>query len=87
VRPIVQVILFIFLILTGKVVLLDFWGSWSGPCRANNPKLVSLYNEFKSKGFEIFGVAADYDKKSWIAAIKKDGLSWTNVSDLKGMGE
>jgi thiol-disulfide isomerase/thioredoxin len=67
-----------------KVILLDFWGSWCGPCRANNPKLVKLYNEFKSKGFEIFSVAADIDRKSWIDAINKDGLNWTNVSDLKG---
>jgi thiol-disulfide isomerase/thioredoxin len=67
-----------------KVILLDFWGSWCGPCRANNPNLVKLYNEFKSKGFEIFGVAADVDKKAWTEAIKKDGLSWTNVTDLKG---
>lgn len=68
----------------GKVVLLDFWGSWCGACRENNPGLMKIYNEFKSKGFEILGVAADIEKKSWIDAIKKDGLNWENVTDLKG---
>lgn len=68
----------------GKVVLLDFWGSWCGACREGNPKLVKIYNEFKSKGFEILGVAADIEKKAWIGAINKDGLTWQNVTDLKG---
>lgn len=68
----------------GKVVLLDFWGSWCGACREGNPKLVKIYNEFNAKGFEILGVAADINKAAWINAIKKDGLSWQNVTDLKG---
>jgi len=68
----------------GKFLLLEFWGSWCGPCRANNPELVKLYREFKDKGFEILGVAADDQKKYWIDAIRKDSLPWKNVSDLKG---
>jgi thiol-disulfide isomerase/thioredoxin len=68
----------------GKVVLLDFWGSWCGACREDNPPLVKIYNEFNAKGFEILGVAADVNKVSWINAIKKDRLPWQNVTDLQG---
>ena len=67
-----------------KVVLLEFWGSWCGPCREGNPSLVKIYNEFKLKGFAILGVASETDKKQWLKAIKMDGLLWTNVTDLKG---
>lgn len=71
--------------LKGKVVLLDFWASWCGPCRKENPNVVSAYNKFKDKGFTIFSVSLDSNKDQWIAAIKKDGLVWENhVSDLKG---
>ena len=68
----------------GKVILLEFWGSWCGPCREGNPELVTIYNEFKNKGFEILGVAADTDKTQWLNAIKTDNLTWTNVTDFKG---
>lgn len=68
----------------GKIILLEFWGTWCGPCREGNPELVKIYNEFKSAGFNILGVAADSDKKFWIESVKKDSLSWTNVCDLKG---
>jgi peroxiredoxin len=68
----------------GKIILLEFWGSWCNPCREENPSLVKIYNEYKSKGFEIFGVASETDKQQWIKAIKNDGLPWTNTSDLKG---
>ena len=68
----------------GKVLLLEFWGSWCGPCREGNPELVKIYADFKNKGFEILGVAADTDKKKWLNAIQKDNLTWTNVTDLKG---
>ncbi|MFM9950696.1 MAG: redoxin domain-containing protein [Saprospiraceae bacterium] len=70
--------------LDGKVILLEFWGSWCDPCRQTNPELVKIYNEFKDKGFEIFGVAAETNKDAWLQAIEKDKLSWTNVTDLKG---
>jgi len=68
----------------GKVILLEFWGSWCGPCREENPSLLKIYNDYRSMGFEIFGVATETDKKQWIKAIKTDGLTWTNVTDLKG---
>lgn len=67
----------------GKIVLIDFWASWCGPCRAENPNVVKLYKKYKEKGFEIFGVSLDKEKDKWLEAIKKDGLTWTHVSDLK----
>ncbi len=69
--------------LRGKFVLIDFWASWCGPCRAENPNVVKVYKQYKNKNFEIFGVSLDRDKVSWMDAIKKDGLEWTHVSDLK----
>lgn len=68
----------------GKYVLLEFWGSWCGPCRDENPELVKTYNAYKAKGFEILGVAADNNKAQWLKAIKDDNLPWENVCDLKG---
>jgi len=68
----------------GKVILLEFWGSWCGPCRKANPELVKIYNEFKDKGFEILGVGAELNRELWLKAIEKDKLSWPNVSDIKG---
>jgi len=68
----------------GKVVLIDFWASWCGPCRRENPNVVRMYNKYKDEGFEILGVSLDRDKSRWINAIEKDGLTWPHVSDLKG---
>jgi len=69
--------------LRGKYVLIDFWASWCSPCRRENPNMVRMYNRFKGKDFEIFGVSLDKDKEQWLKAIKDDGLTWTHVSDLK----
>lgn len=67
----------------GKYVLVDFWASWCGPCRAENPNVVKAYNQYKDKNFTILSVSLDQDKAKWLEAIKKDGLNWTHVSDLK----
>lgn len=71
--------------LRGKYVLIDFWASWCGPCRVENPNVVSAYNKFKDKGFEVYSVSLDQDMARWKKAIKADKLSWPyHVSELKG---
>ena len=71
--------------LRGKLVLIDFWASWCGPCRRENPNLVRAYEKYHSKGFEVFSVSLDSNKDKWIKAIEKDGLAWENhVCDLQG---
>lgn len=67
----------------GKYVLVDFWASWCGPCRQENPNVVAAYNRFKGKNFTILGVSLDEDKANWQKAIAQDNLSWNHMSDLK----
>jgi thiol-disulfide isomerase/thioredoxin len=68
----------------GKVILLDFWASWCGPCRISNKKLVKLYEKYKPQGFEIFGVSLDQEKRDWEKAIQKDKIAWLQVNDPRG---
>lgn len=70
--------------LKGKYVLIDFWASWCGPCRRENPNVVANYNKYKDKGFEILGVSLDKNEDAWKKAIADDGLTWKHISDLKG---
>ena len=70
--------------LTGKVVLIDFWASWCGPCRAENPYVQKLYKKYQANGFEVFAVSLDVNKPLWLKAIRKDKLTYTQVIDSDG---
>ena len=67
----------------GKYLLIDFWAAWCPPCRAENPNVVSAYQKYNNKGFEVLGVSLDNSRERWLKAVKDDGLAWTQVSDLK----
>lgn len=68
----------------GSYVLIDFWASWCGPCRRENPNVVEAYKKYKDNGFTVLGVSLDTDKSAWLDAIEHDGLNWTHISDLNG---
>ena len=68
----------------GEWVVLNYWASWCGPCRRENPNVVKLYEAYKNKGFEILAVSLDKTKDRWVKAIADDNLTWLHISDLKG---
>ena len=70
----------------GKLLLVDFWASWCPDCRKANPDVVAAYQKYHDQGFDVLGVSFDTNKEAWLAAIEKDGLTWTQVSDLQGWG-
>lgn len=70
--------------LKGKVLLIDFWASWCGPCRVSNRQLIKVYNKYKEKGFEIFGISLDENRDDWKKAISKDKITWLQGNDTGG---